>query len=284
VGITISLFVHMLGLLSLFFFYRSSNEHFTIFMRQPGQTDLDITLLPSLAKNNKNIFPACSAPKAKQNLTQNTITKSNKNHSVAQKQSLKQKNQKKKLEPLEKETNVLSTAPKTAVLEPKQEQRQRQPAKKIVSTLKEKSKLKDEEKIASLSNNFTKTIKQEPTKNNIVQKEPPAIENIKTTQAFSDASTEHQLNALSLEELETLKKINYLETELARVWHPPVIQKTNPSCTLELFISWSGIIESIKIIESSKIPLFDAAARKALQSMHIPEWAKGKSITIVLKA
>jgi hypothetical protein len=234
-------------------------------------------------KTNQNKLPASSLVNNKQKVTKNNAIKINKQPPSPKKQDSKEKNKKIESTPLPADTKLLSASLKSNINQKKIVQEKKSPIKKNNIALKEKPKPKDEKKMSPPKDELTKNKKEDVSKNIIAQKKSDTIDTV-STQIVSDKVIEEECISLSLEELELLKKVNYLQTELARVWHPPIIQKINPTCTLEFFVNWQGIIESIKIVESSGVLLFDSAARKALYTMHIPEWAKGKSITIVLKA
>lgn len=251
---------HIWMLVGVFLLYQTNNETITILIDHTKQSLLDIRLLHIQRNGAKS-----SEQLIIKNKQQSTLHK---------------------------------TVPKKTAAPINHETKKGHAKKTPSTTAGLKSEIKKTEKEPLKPSKITKNISQDknPTIKKPCSKEqkqvlqepkpllPPQQEQSHNQEAAHTAAVEQTFEPVSPKEVELLKKINELQKELTRVWHPPVVQKAHPSCTLDIFINWSGAIESITIKESSGILLFDAAARKAAYDMHIPVWAKGKSITITLKA
>lgn len=260
--ICITTCTHIAVIIGLFFLYRGTDQHFNIVIGRSMPTNFNIRLYTTQQENSiKN--PRSTLTSIQKNVTLQKKNTSKNTSKIIQK-------------PIEKKTIMTSPKPTPKTLAT---------TKKVVPPIKKTVK-------TSLKNN-TKIIKKEVdlVKKAALEQQKPDTKKSNPTEPFNtplektdNTIQNNQSPELSLDELAFLKKLDELQQELTSVWHPPIVQKANPSCTVELYISWEGIIENIAIKETSGILIFDTAARKAVLDMRIPLWAKGKSITITLKA
>lgn len=245
-------------LIGIFLLYQTNNETITILIDRTKQNVLDIRLL-HVQRNSAKPSEQLIIKSKQQSTLHKTVPK-------------------KTATPINHETKKNSL--------------QKKPTAGLKSELKkaEQDPVKPSKTTKNITQNKNPAVKKpSPKEQKQALQEPkplplPGQEQSHNQEKTRTTAVEQTFEPVLPEEIELLKKINELQKELTRVWHPPVVQKTHPSCTLDIFINWSGTIESITIKESSGIVLFDAAARKAVYDMHIPLWAKGKSITITLKA
>lgn len=63
-------------------------------------------------------------------------------------------------------------------------------------------------------------------------------------------------------------------------WSPPPGIPTNATCTITIALDRQGIITAIEIDNSSGMLIYDLAAQAAMNEIHFPRLAWGKSITI----
>lgn len=82
---------------------------------------------------------------------------------------------------------------------------------------------------------------------------------------------------ISLEEMTRLHRI------IAEHWHPPIASYEGAQCTIEAFVSQSGMVDKVSVAASSGILMFDIAARGALHGVRMPTWTHGKSLLITFK-
>lgn len=258
---------HLCILGILFFLYRTTDNHFNLTIQHAIPSSLDLSLY-TVVDPTKPI----KLTSQKVNSTSKPVTRDKKaiptnikacQQKEPQKTMLSAKSIKKN--PLEIDTKKKQPALKKTS----------NPEQKKKSASTKKGPLKKEELI------HTKE-KIAPEEKKTLEKESACLD--KPPEQPASYFNNPESTEISLDQLEMLRKIDHLQQELLSVWHPPIVQKSNPSCILELYVNWEGSIESITIKESSGILIFDTAARNAVRNMHIPLWAKGKSITITLKA
>lgn len=259
--ISIATLTHIGVLIGLFCFYRSTDEYFTILVDRAMPSTIDIALLSTQVGSTTN-----------QKSVPHKINTPQKKIPAAKKISVQKQVSKKPTTPLSTKNSLSAVAPQKAS----------PPQKKEIVPPKKNSP-QPKQHIPKKTTEPIKTKEKEPSKK-ILEKEDNMLNQKKNESLLPNQAIDEECITVSSQELELLKKIDYLHKELAHAWHPPAIQKANAACTLELFVNWEGLIETIHITESSGVLIFDAAARKAAYDMHIPEWAKGKSITITLKA
>ncbi|RTL07110.1 hypothetical protein EKK58_02950 [Candidatus Dependentiae bacterium] len=252
---------HLCLLVILFFIHHTENQQFTIVIQHavPHHTDFTLYTIQPRPIKQTTINPTKTSNNAKSiSIDKKAVSPVIK--PTAQKQP-------------EKILTAVNSIKKTAAIE----------AKKEPTTLK-KTTVHEEKKDNSSTKKMpdTKPLQKTKSKEESFEKKETFLQK---TEHQQDATVDNTtLKEVSLDELELLRKIDYLQQELLSAWHPPIVQKSNPSCTLELSVNWQGGIESIIIKQTSGILIFDTAARNAVRNMHIPLWAKGKSITITLKA
>jgi hypothetical protein len=75
-----------------------------------------------------------------------------------------------------------------------------------------------------------------------------------------------------------------LKQAVEQCWTSPVGIKKGTSCQMRVHVNQKGDADDIKVIQSSKIIMFDLPARKALFSMKYPKEVWNKTITIALGA
>lgn len=79
------------------------------------------------------------------------------------------------------------------------------------------------------------------------------------------------------------KQYAVLQEEVGRHWKPPAGIQPRNTCHISACVAHDGTLQTLTIAQSSGILVFDIAARKAVVSSELPQWIKGKAITIVFK-
>lgn len=84
-------------------------------------------------------------------------------------------------------------------------------------------------------------------------------------------------------QVEGYRQAHMLQEELSRTWKLPAGMKEGTECQITIKLNWNNAIQKITVDRSSGVLVFDVAARSALYSMKMPEWTKGKTITLSFK-
>jgi hypothetical protein len=83
---------------------------------------------------------------------------------------------------------------------------------------------------------------------------------------------------------ENIARKEYMDTEIKRVWQPPVSIVSGTEATFAVTVAADGSIQKIDVTQSSGILLFDITGQKALYQILFPLWARSMTIIITLKA
>lgn len=75
----------------------------------------------------------------------------------------------------------------------------------------------------------------------------------------------------------------FLQEQIDRCWSPPVGTSSDLVCTMKVAIGKEGIIQLIDTEESSRVLIYDIAARNALSEIKFPKQLWGKEIRITFK-
>lgn len=81
-------------------------------------------------------------------------------------------------------------------------------------------------------------------------------------------------------DLEAMRQYTELQKKLAKYWKPPIGVSKDCECQIQIIVGWNGSIQKLEMIKQSGVLMYDIAARSALYTMSIPQWARGKSLTI----
>lgn len=73
-----------------------------------------------------------------------------------------------------------------------------------------------------------------------------------------------------------------IQQEIVQSWTPPTGLDPEISCEMKVVIAPNGTVDTIEIIKSSGVLVFDISARSALQQIEFPQQVHGKTIMIVL--
>jgi|GEM_PF-1184911 len=99
---------------------------------------------------------------------------------------------------------------------------------------------------------------------------------------LSDDIDLEQVVFFGREQLDNSIVASKLKQAVEQCWNPPVGIKKGTSCQMRVHVNSRGKAEEVKIIQSSRILMYDSPARKALFAMHYPKEVWNKTITIAL--
>jgi TonB family protein len=88
---------------------------------------------------------------------------------------------------------------------------------------------------------------------------------------------------LGQEEWYSLQVQEALQAELVKHWNVPAGLATDLMCQVAVVVNRQGVIEKVRIIESSGVLAFDISARTAASKMQLPLIARGKEFVITFK-
>lgn len=140
-------------------------------------------------------------------------------------------------------------------------------------------------------NSSINTSKKEPVQKTITPPVPIASKKteqktITAPQSLTAKETTKEQNAIvsdNYRKVEALRRGNQLQKELVQHWKPPIGTPATCSCEISFTIDTHGKVQTIKVIRSSGVTMYDISARQALFSMHMPQWTHGKSLVITFQ-
>jgi TonB family protein len=81
-------------------------------------------------------------------------------------------------------------------------------------------------------------------------------------------------------EMEELDRQEELQQALSTCWKPPVGLREGLECVLIFQVDAEGNVIKVTVQKSSGVLVFDMAARMAISHMQMPQWARGKELSI----
>ncbi len=264
-------------------------DKFTILMHQTGAT---YVLMPLQKKVNQAGTVAgkgnSSASDKSQVLAYDEYLERKKNSKKVNQKNIssKQKLSKKKQE-LQKTKKVTSKA--TAILADKKYIDKKTKHKKLSLTKnkkQKKNKIKIVEQAQDQSPNITKeevaTVQQEQVANQLSSE---VVQDIQDGQEHSDTTlspVSDNVIFVGYEELDECVIGSKIQHAIIQSWTPPVGLDQGVCCEMKITISPHGAADSIEVIKTSGVLVFDMSARTALQQIEFPKEVHGKTIMIVL--
>lgn len=155
------------------------------------------------------------------------------------------------------------------------EQKKEQPQKRMI----EKESVKKVEKKAVI-----KKEKPKPTlpmqHNEVINK---SLADTQKQNTQTDLSNAPEPIFLGRDDLLLLNCYETIQSEIERVWQPPVGLSPDLSCTLTVKLDMNGMVQDVQVAESSSVLAYDAVARSAIMNVSFPHPVWGKSILITFK-
>ena len=90
-------------------------------------------------------------------------------------------------------------------------------------------------------------------------------------------------NQLAIEDGAMYRQYESLYAAIAQSWKPPLGVAQQCVCQITVYVARDGSIHKSVVDKSSGVLIYDVAARNALYHMKMPEWARGKSLTVSLR-
>ncbi|HLJ31662.1 MAG TPA: TonB C-terminal domain-containing protein [Candidatus Babeliales bacterium] len=131
---------------------------------------------------------------------------------------------------------------------------------------------------------------KEPVKEiakNEIKKECPTENNIAKAldieQKITPVIPENAQVSDNYRHVEALRMQAQLQKEIVQTWKPPIGVSPDCSCDVSFFVTTTGTLNHIKMVQPSGVMMFDISARQALCATKMPHWTYGKTITITFK-
>ncbi len=157
----------------------------------------------------------------------------------------------------------------TAIGEPVKKQ-----TKKLIKKQPAKSKPKPQKKKV-----VQKSAPPKQEKKEVPKDEPVAHE--ATERAPAQVNTAPIIGQAEMDALHLQRKVH---GALRSVWRSPPGIARDVVCHLTILIDWSGSASSVAVAQSSGVPAFDKAAKRAAQQAAFPRAAWGKEITVAFRS
>lgn len=285
---------HVIFFVFLFLFSMSKKEDkFTILMHQAGATYVLMPLQKKVdQKNNATVISKSAGLKKSQVLNyedylQKKGSQVSKKKTQNTKESLslkKNKNQKTsaKISSKKKSSTVIASSEKHS-----KNNKKSQGKKDKIKLLADSQTVKNNDK-KSLKDTVQELSKIEEVKKDIsLDKEKILEQNLEQN---NDVKKEEETNDTSLEEVIFVGYEQFdecvisskIQHAVVQSWTPPVGLEQGTSCEMKIVVSDKGLAESVEIVRTSGILLYDTSARTALSEIEFPKEVYGKTIKIVL--
>ncbi len=116
----------------------------------------------------------------------------------------------------------------------------------------------------------------------MVEPEVVQTDDVQADVASHDDFDEDNVIFIGYEELDQAMIGSKIQHEIQQHWTPPVGMEKNVSCEIRAKIDADGQAIETKVMKSSGVFVYDAAAKKTLQKIEYPKEVFNKSITIIL--
>jgi len=245
--------LHGFLLVLIFIGYRDQAAAFVFSMRRSDLVDCEvIVMIDPVQSGNKSTQPA-----ARMHVSPQKKVTPSKTAVVAQKKAVPAKKQ--------------PTKPVAKKIPPKKEV-----AKKMVPQKSEPKRIEPAKKVEPIK-------KVEQPKPRVAEKNtvPPVMQQAVPSAVPIQGADGPQKIVVSFNEAHHIYQEQKLQQELARHWKPPHGVPENTSCQVTGYVDSTGVIK-VNIDKSSEILMFDVQARAAMLAMQIPDWMRGKSLTVTL--
>jgi len=248
----ISALLHGVLLVGILFVYSDRVSHYALTMSAtltPAATV--VVLAPSKGGTSANAVQSARQVAVSQPTTQIIKQIPPKKSPPVAKKAVKKK--KKMAAPVQKKP--VKKSPAVEKKKPKVPEKKAPELKKVEDTQIKKSVVPEQQKAANIP----------PSENSLAAVPPSDTIAI----AYADARLVHQYTVL--------------QQELSKHWAPPPGVGDDCMCQLTVCLDRAGVVEDVRIEQSSGVLIFDIAARSALLAMQWPVWALASSITITFK-
>lgn len=126
-----------------------------------------------------------------------------------------------------------------------------------------------------------KNIENKPEEISVVEKE---LDNQDDDELIDDDIDLENVVFLGRDQFDNSIVASKLKQAVEQCWTSPVGIKKGTICQMRVHINQNGSADEVKIVQSSKIIMYDLPARKALLAMKYPKEVWNKTITIALGA
>lgn len=260
--VLVSCLFHLICGIFIFFVYRQNSAVVHIYINQKMlHHSVPVMLIATKQEQLQNLSiqqPSVRADVAKSQQA-HSIQKNMTRIAIPAKATGAKEKKKTKAVPKKQESKIVTDQQKNDV------------AKKVLQKKEEQKLVQGAEKKAP-----EKKI-QSPEKNIVAQNRQQKV----TPSAQAPAQTDSAVYATA-REVELYRQQQLLTQKIGLYWKPPAGIGSDCACQVTFTVDWSGQLADIGITQSSGILIFDLAARSALCAMEMPEWAKGKTFTVVL--
>jgi len=187
-----------------------------------------------------------------------------------------------------KKTSIQQTKKSKCKVEVPQKKQAKKPTVKNKEQKSVKQKKTNVRKLKAKQTVSTKKEIKKEAKNVVaVKNKPTKIQNKMMPSKIANVNAVRNKNQGVVEvnylEVEAYRRQVLLQEELAKCWKRPIGVPHYCVCQIKVVVNWDGIVKKLDVAKSSGVLMYDVAARSALQTMKMPTWSKGKSLTITFR-
>lgn len=152
----------------------------------------------------------------------------------------------------------------------------------------EKKKRQEERKKEKEKEEIKK--QEEPKKEEIIKPEPELPQPVPQPQLEQQVGTAGAVGDqpvgpidpvyMGQVEMEEMNRQEELQQVITQYWRPPVGLQEGLECTLTFVVDADGNAAQVEIQKTSGVLVYDMAARMAVAQMQMPQWARGKELSI----
>ncbi len=290
------LFLLVLGIHLFFFGFMilisitgTKQNKFTIMLHQSGATYVLMPFQKKVEQNNMNFKTTSSsiASKKSQVITYDAYLEHKKNNkNLDQKQPETQQASTKIQQNTTKSKKIKSKA--TTLLANKTHNLKKTKHKKIVPS---KNKKQKQNKIQIVEHGTHEAGKNLNTLQETVQEQqmnqalPQVVQNEQSSELIAQKESETMLDNVIFVGYEQFDECiigSKIQQAIVQNWTSPVGLDHGVTCEMRITVSQEGLADSIEIIKTSGVLVFDMSARSTLQQIEFPKEIHGKTIMITL--
>jgi len=206
------------------------------------------------------------APK-KQTISKMTSTQQKVVPTTKKSSSKKQKQERKSAE----------IAEKTRFMEEKKSLPSKHKKKALPKKVKKQHKPTSKQEKPALKQEAPPRQREQPSPTPAPQEQPTVLS------TEQELTTEHESLYIGQEEKFMIALQQALHDEICAQWQVPMGLSKDLVCQVSVLVNWQGVVQEVRIAQSSGVRMYDASARTATTTMKLPKIAWGKEFIITFK-
>ncbi len=158
--------------------------------------------------------------------------------------------------------------------------------KKLEEQKKLKEKKLEEKKKEEIKPPVVEEPKKEEIKKEVEQSEVAQPQVVNQSEVAQNGGTQEQVAGeqapyyVGQVEMEELSRQEELQQVISQYWKPPVGLREGLECSLTFVVDADGNASQVTVQKTSGVLVYDMAARMAVAQMSMPQWARGKELSI----